>query len=100
MNKPHTKILNICETTKKFKHQKQKKSSPFHNGKDKRNNSTELRTKLAYYKVTTLCLRVFVPSKRDSTDINAFVVYVTILPVVLRYIFLRGRDRFLLKIQT
>ena len=34
MNKPHTKILNICEITKKFKHQKQKKSSPFHNGKD------------------------------------------------------------------
>ena len=34
MNKPHTKILNICEITKKFKHQKQKKSSPFHNGKE------------------------------------------------------------------
>ena len=32
MNKPHTKILNICEIIKKFNHQKQKKSSPYHYG--------------------------------------------------------------------
>lgn len=61
MNKPHTKIRNLNVGTKNLSTKYQKKSSPFHNGKDKQ-TIVELRTKSAYYKVTKLYHRVFNPS--------------------------------------